>query len=174
MVAGWRRATWLSAEGEIEALAPEEVAARAAESPPLVCHAPASARRLGIAAFPALDLLELFAFVRPGQFVAPTPRALAVALSLEPPADAEAGCASLIRCAAALLSELVHDAAPERAAALASEMARGGWRWGPAVLQALGAKTASAASERKAVAVWDRLPNWRDQIEHNDQSAIAV
>ena len=58
--------------------------------PPLLCHMPATARRLNIDAFPALDLLELFAFVHPGRFCVPTPRGLAVALGLPVPHDHEA------------------------------------------------------------------------------------
>ena len=51
----------------------------------MVCHARATARRLDIAGFAALDLLELFAFVRPARFCVPTPRGLAVALGLAAP-----------------------------------------------------------------------------------------
>ena len=59
---------WLSPDGEIEALSPDEAKARLAAETAMVCHARATARRLDIAAFAALDLLELFAFVRPARF----------------------------------------------------------------------------------------------------------
>src|SRR5712692_4565302 len=81
LVAGFRETLWLSPDGEIEALAPEEARARVdSGETPMVCHARAVARRLDIAGFAALDLLELFAFVRPAQFCVPTPRGLAAAL----------------------------------------------------------------------------------------------
>jgi ATP-dependent DNA helicase DinG len=52
----------------------------------MVCHAPATARRLNTSPFRALDLLELFAFVRPATFCRPTPSGLADALELGAPA----------------------------------------------------------------------------------------
>ncbi|HJU28199.1 MAG TPA: hypothetical protein VJ718_03455, partial [Candidatus Binataceae bacterium] len=66
-------------------LAPAEARRRLDGDMPMVCHAPAVARRLEMASFAALDLLELFAFVRPAQFCVPTPRGLTAALGLAPP-----------------------------------------------------------------------------------------
>ena len=69
LVAGFREILWLSADGEIEAVSPEEVRARLAPDSgetPIVCHARAVARRLDLAGFAALDVLELFAFVAAG------------------------------------------------------------------------------------------------------------
>ena len=53
--------------------------------PPLLVHAPATLRRLGLRGDAGLDLLELFAFVLPARAAAPTPRGLALALDLDPP-----------------------------------------------------------------------------------------
>ena len=54
--------------------------------PPLVVHAPATFRRLGLkAGAPALDVLELYAFVLPARPVVPTARGLALALDLKLP-----------------------------------------------------------------------------------------
>ena len=85
LVAGFREVVWLSPEGEIEALAPAEARSRVEHEAPMLCHAPATARRLETQEFPALDLLELFAFVRPARFCVPTPRGLAEALGLPLP-----------------------------------------------------------------------------------------
>ncbi|HZB94017.1 MAG TPA: ATP-dependent DNA helicase, partial [Stellaceae bacterium] len=85
LVAGVRQAAWLSPEGEIERLSFAEAARRAREAAPFLCHARATARRMGVLPFPALDLLELHAFVRPARFCLPTPRGLAAALRLPPP-----------------------------------------------------------------------------------------
>jgi hypothetical protein len=65
-VAGFREVSWLSPEGEIEALAPAEARSCVEHEAPMLCHARAAARRLGMPLFPALDLLELFPFVQPG------------------------------------------------------------------------------------------------------------
>ena len=90
LVAGAGRATLLTPDGEV--LTPPLGAALAQElaklPPPLLVHAPATARRLDLPAFlDAFDLLELFAFCLPGRLAAPTPRGLAVALDLPVPAD---------------------------------------------------------------------------------------
>ena len=85
LVAGFRETLWLSADGEIAALSPEEARARldprldslGSGAIPIVCHARAVAQRLDLPGFAALDILELFAFVRPARFCVPTPRGIA-------------------------------------------------------------------------------------------------
>ena len=90
LVAGVRGAVWLSPDGEIETLALDQAARRlGAGPPPLVCHAKATARRLKTEPFPACDLLELFAFVRPARFCLPTPRGLAEAVGVALPGTLE-------------------------------------------------------------------------------------
>ncbi len=90
LVAGVRGAVWLSPDGEIETLALDQAARRlGAGPPPLVCHARATARRLGTDPFRACDLLELFAFVRPARFCLPTPRGLAEAVGVALPGTVE-------------------------------------------------------------------------------------
>src|SRR5688500_8824653 len=86
LVATARGALWRAPDGTIERLRAADAAMRAAANPPLVCHAPAVAARLGLDDLPALDLLELFAFVRPATFCLPTPRGLCEALDLAVPA----------------------------------------------------------------------------------------
>ena len=76
LVAGFREVLWLDPNGEIEALAPAEARSRVERETPMLCHGPATARRLDTPGFPALDLLELFAFAHPARFCVPTPRGL--------------------------------------------------------------------------------------------------
>ncbi len=160
------RALLRLAGGVIVTLAPEAVAARlAALPPPLVVHAPATFRRLGIPARPCLDLLELFAFALPATAAAPTPRGLALALELEPPpsAQAETEVALLGEIARALLGRLAAGRRLERnrdAASLARRMGLAGWGWAPFVAAALGA--ADAAPGTEALRVWRRLPEWEE------------
>src|SRR5690242_14564259 len=82
LVATARGALWRAPDGTIERLSAGDVILRAAGDPPLVCHAPAVASRLGLDDLRARDLLELFAFVRPAKFCLPTPRGLCEALDL--------------------------------------------------------------------------------------------
>src|SRR6202035_5546877 len=122
------------------ALSPAEARARLdpiqGGETPMVCHARAVARPLDIAGFAAVDLLELFAFVRPARFCVPTPRGLAAALGLVPPRDMAEACVALATAARALLQGLGAETDPN-IRAIAEVADRAGWPWGPAVLAAL-------------------------------------
>lgn len=173
LVAGLSAATWISAEGEILNLAPGEAATRARSDAPLLCHAQTTARRLGVQPFPAYDLLELFAFVRPARFCTPTPSGLAKALGLSPPANGEAAASLLRDVAGRLLGELAaRDQRRDREApAIARVMDQGGWSWGPFVLNALGED--ADAPQRGGFNVWDRLPAWSDQAPPPPRKSVV-
>jgi ATP-dependent DNA helicase DinG len=159
LVAGFREVVWLSPDGEIEALSIDEAKTRLAGETAMVCHARATAKRLDIAGFAALDLLELFAFVRPAKFCVPTPRGLAVALGLAAPENMAEACVALTTAARALLQELGQETDPN-ARAIAEMAERGGWPWGPAVLDAL-----PASDQRRAVGLraWQALDEWQER-----------
>ena len=67
----------LTADGELMTLDTAALRRRVDGPPLLLCHAKAVGRRCGLEVMGAFDLLELFAFARPGRFCAPTPRGLA-------------------------------------------------------------------------------------------------
>lgn len=164
VVAGHGRAAVLTRDGELLTRPAAEAAALLqAGPPPLLVHAPATLRRLGRTQ-PALDLLELFAFVLPARPVTPTPRGLAFALDLPAPAGLEEAAALLPRIAEALLHHL-RAAAPLRinaqAAGLAAAMGAAGWLWARPVLAALSQPAAKPG--RRALHVWDELPKWEDE-----------
>ncbi|MGQ9366816.1 ATP-dependent DNA helicase [Azospirillum sp. ST 5-10] len=166
IVAGPRHVVWLSADGEVETLGPADAAARVRRAPPILCHTRAVARRLGLAeAFPALDVLELFAFVKPASFCVPTPRGLAEALDLPVPDGAEADAVALQRAVRRLLGLL---AAPGRAdaaeaVAVAWEMGRAGWPWAAPVLAALGRPDGPQRGRAlDGFRVWTRLKEWQE------------
>src|SRR5262250_2631145 len=142
LVAGFAGAAWLETPGEVLLLAPQEAARRLARVRPILCHAPATAKRLGVERFAAFDLLELFAFVRPARFCLPTPRGLAEALGLPLPRGLEDEAAALHRAMAGLLAELQATTPDPRLSRLAWTMAKGNWPWGPAVIAALGLEDA--------------------------------
>ncbi len=176
VVAGTGRAVILTGDGEVLHL-PADEAGRALRRlpPPLLVHAPATLRRLGMAGAATLDLLELFAFVLPARSVAPTPRGLALALDLPPPADLEAACLLLPDLARALLARLMagQEAPANRdAAALAARMGRAGWGWAPFVAVALGG--APAAPDDASLRVWRRLPEWEETAPPPPPSAHPV
>ncbi|OHC74633.1 MAG: helicase [Rhodospirillales bacterium RIFCSPLOWO2_12_FULL_58_28] len=165
LVAGVRGALWLTEDGEVEELSHGAAAQRLGKGlPVLVCHSVAVARRLNIKKFPALDLLELFAFVRPARFCLPTARGLAQALGLPIPGTPEKEAASLFAAAEALLDELsdLTDKARGEALPIAFAMTPV-WPWGPMVLEALGgAALPPSRTAMTGLAVWNRLEEWSE------------
>lgn len=174
IVAGHGRASILTEDGEVVSGTPSVILAHLGDGAPLVVHAPATLRRLGLRARPCFDLLELWAFVRPACPVAPTPRGLAIALDIEPPASMEDAAILLPSLAQALLARLAagRDTPANRdAAALAARMAGAGWPWAASVLAALGGNAKSAPD---ALRVWKRLPEWEEEAPPPPPSAHPV
>ncbi len=164
IVAGHGRAALLTQDGELLTLAAADAAVRLrASPPPLLVHAPATLRRLGLRALPSFDLLELFAFAQPARTATPTPLGLCQALDLDPPEGGlQAEAAVLPRIAEVLLHRLAagSDLPSNRdCAAVAAWMARAGWGWAPYVQAALG--TASRPG-RGTLQVWKTLPEWEE------------
>lgn len=166
---------WLSPDGEVEVLKAGPASDRLmADAQPYVCHARALARKLRIRPFAALDVLELYAFVRPARFCLPTPRGLAMALGLPIPTNAEDEAALLPQAAAALLRELraaVLDGGDgvdtsRRIVEIATVMDRGGWSWGETVLAALDSSPDltrdGARDSLSGLKIWRRLPDWEE------------
>ncbi|MSP89489.1 MAG: ATP-dependent DNA helicase [Alphaproteobacteria bacterium] len=185
LVAGATRAAWLSSEGEIEIIDLAEAARRVGGDslfravPPILCHGRAVASRLRRDLFPAFDLLELFAFVRPAQFCLPTPRGLAAALDLPPPRGIEGEAAALLTVAERLLAEagrLGHgtDARAGLAVPVARVMARGGWLWAPHVLAAAGEPPDAPGSGAGGLEVWRRLSPWSDHAPEPPPGNLPV
>ena len=177
VVAGHGRAAIFTADGELLLLSAAEAAARLRGlPPPMLVHAPATFRRLGLSGMPAFDLLELFAFALPARPAAPTPRGLALMLDFEPPTGGlEAEASLLPELAAALLHRLSlgRDIALNRdAAGLAARMGQAGWGWAPFVTAALGRPDAAPSNE--ALRVWKRLPEWEDTAPLPPPSAHPV
>lgn len=153
----------MSPEGEVSTLSLAQARGLAERTPLLLCHARLAAARLGAEPATALDILELYAFVRPAQFAVPTPKGLAQTLELPVPQDAESEALTLWQAQGALLAELsaLEGEQAERAAAIATQMAKGGWRWAGLVLQALGHPPHEQDTLR-ALSSWTLLPEWED------------
>ena len=171
LLAGIGQAVWIDPEeGEVLRLPPAEAVRRARQTPPMLCHARATARRLESDPFPAFDLLELFAFVRPASFCAPTAHGLAAALGRPEPEDSEAAAIALPALARDLLAELAARGTSELggdrdAPGIAWLMAQAGWLWGPYVVAALGFGEGGATLPKRTLGfrVWERLPEWEER-----------
>ncbi|MBM3514498.1 MAG: ATP-dependent DNA helicase [Alphaproteobacteria bacterium] len=163
VVADWSTTTVLSTAGEITLLPTKDAGLRIGQQPAIVCHAPATAARLGLTKIAFADVLELFAFVRPATFAVPTVAGLCDALKLPRPKAPDDRPAALIKIAGALLDELV--ALPENDAkslrALAATMTRARWAWGPSVSAALGHINGGAGVS--GLRIWTRLPEWQER-----------
>jgi len=137
--------------------------------PVIIAHAGMTAKRLGLntpSRSPRLfDALELFAFVRPARFCAPSAAGLALALNLPEPKGVEAQASSLRDSVQALLSELatVPEPSREEALAIAETLARGGWSWGPAVMGVLRSRPVGNQFRTSGLDVWTRVSEWEDQ-----------
>ena len=164
LAVGGGGAAWLDPSGRLETLSAAEAGRRGRDAVPVVCHGPATAAKLGVNRFPARDILELFAFVRPARFCLPTIAGLAEALGLAP-ARSHGEEAHLLRAATdKLLAELTGLDGPawKAAAPIAWTMARAGWSWGTAAVAALG-EPAGRLGPLGGLDVWKRLAEWQDQ-----------
>lgn len=175
----------LTPDGELLTVPGEEAARLLRDMPPpMVVHAPLTARRLGLPPLPQptpwLDLLELFLFAMPGRTVPPTARGLALALGLD---DARIGGAEadLLPDLADILLDHIAARQPtpagEEMAALAVRMDHAGWAWGPSVLTALHAAhplPAEALQPGDAIRVWRRLPKWEETAPRPAPSSLPV
>ena len=167
LAAGHSAAALADPSGACEVIPATEAAQRLdAGLEPVVCHLPATARRLRRDSLAGLDVLELFAFARPAEPCRPSPAGLAEALDLAPAPDF-AGEARLLQLAAGeLLADLAGYGPEERrkAAGAAHMMALNGWRWAPYVLRALNAEEPDilGGSPLEALEVWRALPEWSE------------
>jgi ATP-dependent DNA helicase DinG len=161
-------------------MAAEEARRLVRGGPILVAHAGLTARRLDLAA-PArsrdvFDALELFAFVRPARFCAPSAAGLALALGMVEPKTPEAQAESLKLACGLLLFELAETPWPSReeALALAETLGRAGWAWAPAVTHALRSKAVREGWRGSGLDVWARIPDWEDQAPPGEPGSKPI
>ena len=148
-------------------------------APVVVAHTAMTARRLGCMRRRAarwFDVLELFAFVRPARFAAPSAVGLAQALGLPIPRAPAEQAASLHKAARALLTELGAAPTPSReeAIAQAETLARAGWPWGVAVLAALRSAPAGNMFRGSGLDVWTRLAEWEAEAPPGEPGSNPV
>ncbi len=150
------------------------------EAPVLVAHAAMTARRLGLNA-PGrsrriFDALELFAFVRPARFTAPSAVGLAQAMGLPEPRGPSAQAEALRVTCRMLLDELAATPWPSReeALALAETMDRAGWAWGMAAVTALRSQPVRHSARGSGLEVWSRIPEWEDQASPGEPGSRPI
>ena len=148
--------------------------------PVLVAHAAMTARRLGLNAPPRaprlFDALELFAFVRPARFCAPSAAGLAQALGLAEPKGAPAQAGALREACRLLLAELALTPEPSReeALAVAETLARAGWAWGAAAIGALRSAPVGNMFRTSGLDVWTRLAEWEAEAPAGEAGSRPI
>ncbi len=150
---------WIADDDGVRAISRGDAIGRAAETPIIMLNAPLIGQRLGYPDISGLDLLELFAFIHPAQFMVPTPKGLAGAVGLPVPVD-DSGAASLLREAAQrLLSRLDDQAWPEREGAWTGlqSLLRLRWPWAQAVADRL------ILPEKDERWLFSKLPEWEEK-----------
>ncbi|MFN6941660.1 MAG: ATP-dependent DNA helicase [Parvibaculum sp.] len=178
----------VSPDGEIEELSADRALTLIEREPVMLVHAGFTARRIARgrafreAGPHVLDLLELFAFVRPAEPCLPTPEGLARALGLDV-GEAPEDQAMMLREAAATLLRQLHDPRlPGRpfAARTAFRMAQAGWAWGPGVMAALRDALRGAAGRdgtlpaTRGFDIWNELPDWEDRAPLPPAGSLPV
>jgi len=173
IVAG-EKAIWLTADGEIISESLERAAAGLAKTTPIVVHRLNTARHLGVNAFEAFDLLELFAFTHPAKACLPTARGLARAVGLDPSHNPEEQALAVFEAANLFLSILtgLKSKNKKSASTIAMTMGQAGWNWAPAVLAALGLP--DGKSRFGGMDVWAQLIEWPDFAPEPPPDDIAV
>jgi ATP-dependent DNA helicase DinG len=148
--------------------------------PLIVAHAGLSARRLGLSppvrSALLLDVLELFAFVRPAQFCAPSAVGVARALGEAESEDPTRQAQTLRICCGRLLDELARSPVPSRAEAKAvcATLERGGWAWAPLATLALDSGGAERPLRGSGLDVWSRLEEWEDAAPTGEAGSRPV
>ncbi|QIG78510.1 ATP-dependent DNA helicase [Stakelama tenebrarum] len=149
---------WIATpEGESRGLSRGEAIRLAADTPVILLNAPLVGQRLGHPELSGLDLLELYAFLRPARFVVPTPRGLARAVDLSPP-ESDADVAPFLREAAASLLAMAEGEWPEKEGAWTAlqSLGRLRWPWAPALTPRI------RKPERHERWLFSRLPEWEE------------
>ena len=167
--------------GGAKLLRPDDARSLALSAPVIVAHASLTAKRLDLpqpGRSPLIfDALELYAFVRPARFCAPSAVGLALALGWPEPRGVEAQAVALSRACAALLDEIRQTPWPSReeALALAETLARAGWSWGGPVANALREGGPLRHVHRgSGLDVWARIPEWEDSAPPGEAGSKPV
>ncbi|HXC55964.1 MAG TPA: ATP-dependent DNA helicase [Rhizomicrobium sp.] len=142
----------------------------------LIAHAAFVSGRLKTPPAAALfDVLELFAFVRPGAPFVPSALGMARAMGLAQPHTAEEQAAALRETATALIDLLQHapEAARANMRALATTLRRAGWRWADAILGTLGEADGNSPL-LAGLETWRGLPEWEDTQAPDKPGSLPV
>jgi ATP-dependent DNA helicase DinG len=141
----------------------------------LVAHAAFVAGRLGAKTIaPQFDVLELYAFVRPGLPFVPSALGLARALGLDVPHTPEESARALHVIARTLLEDVARwpQDVRDALAPLVGTLERAGWRWAPLLKKVTG--DSPHGSPIAGLEAWRGLPVWEDEAPVGQPGSLPV
>ena len=171
---------WISGDGEIFSPSKEELSRMlASDRPPLICHRNWTENKIGAKLDKYLDILELFAFVKPAEFCLPTPTGLALATGLALPKTNFEKALLLRSVSYNLLDKISENAqvASDKASYnshkmigdIAEMMGQGGWSWAALILPVLGrSDIPKAPPTPAAAAIWNELNEIQDAVPRGE------
>ena len=160
---------WIAQGGETRAVGPKEAIRVAADTRIILMNAPLVAQRLGYAELSGLDLLELFAFLRPARFLVPTAKGLAEAAGLDVPAE-DAAVAPMLLAAAERLLAIPEGDWPERDGAWLAVQALARLRWPWAAL--LGERIRKPKDHERWL--FSKLPEWEERAPRPAPRTVTI
>jgi ATP-dependent DNA helicase DinG len=176
LVATFRRAVIATADGRFSEPLPDVALLAAQRTPHLIAHAGMTLQRLGLQRHEPrgvhYDVLELFAFVRPAQPIAPSVGALARALGLEAPQSLAEQAIVLRDVALQLLGEAETLKNRPMAARIAAAMGLSRWLWAPLLLERIDPEGRARATPR--MDSWRDLPEWEDAAPQGQPGSLPI
>lgn len=176
LVATFRRAVIGMADGRFVEPSADVALTMAVATPHLTAHTGMTLQRLGWQRNDPrgvhYDVLELFAFVRPAQAVAPSVGSLARAMGIDAP-QSLAEQASVLRVVAQmLLAEAETVKNRPMAARIAAAMGQSRWPWAELLLQRMDPEGRARATPR--MDSWRDLPEWDDAPPQGQPGSLPV
>ena len=156
--------TCLTTDGEIVQLSAPQAMKIYQTQTPLVCHAPSLQAKLNCRPAPCFDILELFAFAYPAEFIIPTVSGLSAHLKNTPLETEDDHVLFLNEAITLLLKEIIKETKKEKTSQtslidILSMMQK--WCWAPFIADALSLDLETYTS-RKGFRVWKDLPEWSE------------
>ncbi len=143
-------------------------AQRILQTPPtpiIVCYTALVCDRLKIDSFAALDILELWAFVKPATPVVPTVSGILQALHIHPTDNSgESMAVALLRAIHTLITHIKTESGRPAMENLLVSLGKTGWGWAPPLLQVLHLDIKDFVHKplTEGLDIWNRVPKWHN------------
>ena len=153
--------------GEIKSLTKDEakIALLSATTPILVCYKNNIERQLDMQDLRCIDILELWAFVRPATFCLPTISGICETLKMDSPTTSESQVSSLLHISGFLLNQIRSEAGRPYIGEMIASMGKAGWNWSPMLLNTLNLDVATYRNKpiSAGMDIWNRRSKHHDR-----------